>query len=107
MAKKKKLSKCPMCGRPMKIMPAEFELRAFTYRGGKNVGGVGFSITPEGMRIEKCYTNEGCGEQFFEMKTAKAMDDATAAVNKRHPGLVALLTAIRRETKVRRRTSGR
>lgn len=100
----KKKAKCPLCGHPMRWMPSTFELRGFIYRSSERKGTVGVSVTPKGLLVESCYTLGGCGETFFDMKTAKAMDAATERMHKKHPELIPLLEKIQKETRVKRKT---
>lgn len=72
---------CPACGKPMKRMKMPFEMRMFVTRGGPNKGKLNFSIQPEGIEMQHCYTNEGCGETLTGMAEAKLLDKARVQVN--------------------------
>jgi hypothetical protein len=91
--------KCPCCGHPSRKQPAEFELRVLTVTAGPRKNEVVFMLTPEGEPIERCYTNEGCGEVFMSGEHDAARDAAVALVNAKHPEFKKLLETIRQETK--------
>ena len=97
---KAKLRTCPLCGHKMRREKKPFELRVFQRRTPS--GDLDFGVTPEGLRAEHCYENEGCGEWFYDKKTCQALDNATAYVKRWYtPGFLELMTMIRKETKIK------
>ena len=91
-------NECPVCGKPARIEETQFELRAFVFRGGASEGQIGISVIPEGMKVMKCFTNEGCGEMTLGGEEAVHMDAATLKVHQTLPQLKALLETARKAT---------
>ncbi len=90
------MDKCAVCGGAARIEPASFEIKVFVFQGGPRKGELGYSVVPDGMKYVKCYTNEGCGESYYDSENGKLMDAATQKLQKQMPNLQSLLEDARK-----------
>ena len=94
---------CPMCDNSLRVEKAEFNIEFFVFRGGRHKGQIGLTIMPEGTRVEKCYTNEGCGEEFMSGEEAGSREMAAKQISKMplYDDLMKFIEIIRQETKIK------
>jgi hypothetical protein len=71
-------------------------MRAFVFTASALEGQIGYSIVPDGVVEQTCWTNDGCGETFVDGEGGHARDVARETVERLYGAeLRALLEKIR------------